>query len=46
MIIYHGDAQEIAYAMNRIDKSSIYRALYTFADAYIESKVHALSMAK
>ena len=37
MIIYHGDSQEIAYAMNRIDKSSIYRALYTFVDAILDN---------
>lgn len=37
MIIYHGDFQELAYAVSRIDKSSIYRSLYTFIDAILDN---------
>lgn len=37
MIIYHGDAQELSYALDRIDKSSTYRALYTFIDAILDN---------
>ncbi|UUM11605.1 CorA family divalent cation transporter [Proteiniclasticum sp. QWL-01] len=37
MIVYHGDFEELSYALNRIDKSSIYRALYTFIDAVLDN---------
>lgn len=37
MIVYHGELREIDYAVNRIDKSSIYKALYSFIDALLDN---------
>lgn len=36
MIIYHGSFPDLEFAVERIDKSSIYRALYTFIDAILD----------
>lgn len=36
MIVYHGDFSELDYILERIDHSSIYRALYTFIDALLD----------
>lgn len=37
MIVYHGELPELDYAVNRIDKTSIYKALYTFIDALLDN---------
>lgn len=37
MIVYHGDLRELEYAVKRIDKSSIYKTLYTFIDALLDN---------
>ena len=42
MIIYHGDFAELDFALERIDKSSIYRALYSFIDAILDHDKHLI----
>lgn len=37
MIVYHGDLRELDYAVKRIDKTSIYKALYSFLDALLDN---------
>lgn len=37
MVIYHGQFHELDYAIGRIDKSNIFRALYTFIDAVMDN---------
>lgn len=43
MIVYHGELRELGYAMNRVDRSNIYKALYTFIDALLDNNKRVIS---